>query len=307
MMKGRESGQSIMALLVALGMSSIFLLMVVGGARYLIVHGLILQGRVELLDSLIEAEDFFRKELGRLQFVPYCSGLLPAYQEMGVGKGVAYDYREYLQKSVIISSPRVHEVEFDLWNLRGSGSGGFVPQPRKGITSIVRGSQLFQVSGLLPTRLRVIQGDLVGDLSADLVGIRSAIFYITDCRNSAVLSARREGDRFKISQEDYLLLQDRYEAKHLHVYLVKEYLVYLQVRQGISYLVVDFLDGQAFLRIPGFIDLQVSVGDILSIGVLVGKASLHEKKERMFAVDGREWRLKNIESLEYRQIEIGLE
>lgn len=308
---GGERGGSLLGMLVSLVIFSTLLMMLVGVVRHLVVSSRDVRDHVQMLESFIEAEDFFRKELRQLVFVPYCSEKLPSYNEMVVGSGVANDYQDYLQRSVMVSSPRggVKNAVLDLRALRGSGGGSYEPRPRKNLQGIVLGSEVLQISGFLPVGLSLRSNQIVGELTSDLVGVRSLVFYLTDCRSSMVLEAKREGGAFIVGVEDYQKLNAIFDLSRLQIYVVKEYLIYLQVRNQESSLVVDFLDGQAFWRVPGFVDFRVSKesGGILSLQFLMGKRSDKDVGVILFEKNNYSRSIQNQKALDFRELLIGLE
>lgn len=311
MRKGANAeGYGLLELLVALALFVFCLMFLSIGVQNLLLGRLFLQESVGALSAFTEAEDFLRKEIGALQFVPYCPSMLPSYREMHVGHGVSEKYRDYLQHSVIVSLPRLgsDQAVINLWALSGSGSGTYNPPLEKTVSGISRGSSVFQVRGLLPVDLKLQGSLLVGDLTSDLVGVRDLVFYLTDCRSSMVLRAERNGDFFRMSKEDGFVVHDLFDQKRLHVYVVKEYLIYVKVEKSKSNLVVDFLDGQAFLRIPNFVDLRVELlkGGVLSIGLLLASPSINEVSELFFQAEGYGRILKNFNELEYRKVLIRL-
>lgn len=308
---GGECGASLLEMLVSLVVFSILLMMLVEVVRHLVVNSRDVKDHVQILESFIEVEDFFRKEFRQLEFVPYCSEKLPSYAEMVIGNSVSSDYQDYLQQSVMILLPRdgTKNTVLDLHALRGSGGATYEPRPRKNLQGIVLGSEVLQISGLLPVGLSLASNRIVGGLTSDLVGVRSLVFYLTDCRSSMVLEAKRDGGAFVVEVEDYHKLKALFDLSRLQIYIVKEYLVYLQVRNQESSLVVDFLDGQAFLRIPGFVDFRVSKGSggILSLQFLMGKRSDRDVGAVFFEKNDYSRRIKNQKALDFRGVLIGLE
>ncbi len=306
-----EKGYSLLELLVSLALFVFCLMFLSVSVRQLLIDRLSIQEKVDSLGFFAEAEDFLRKELGSLQFVPYCPGVLPDYREMAVGAGLSGFYRDYLLRSVIISLPRSGSDKevVNLWALRGSGSGTYNPPLEKSVSGINRGSSVFQIRGLLPVDLQLQGSLLVGNLTSDLVGVRRLVFYLTDCRSSMALQAEREGSVFRLKEEDEAIVHDLFDRQRLHVYVVKEYLIYTKVEKNRSNLVVDFLDGQAFLRIPDFVDLRVVLlnGGILSIGLVFAKPSLVEVAVQTLRYGDYYRSFKNADALEYREVLIGLD
>lgn len=307
----RELGKSLLEMIVSLAVLSLLLMVMAIVVRQLMINSDDLKGRVAVLESMAEMEDFLRKEFQQLQFVPYCAGLLPAYADMTIGDGMDEVYRDYLQESVRILKPRAgaQEVALDLAALRGSGSATYRPLARKTLSGIILGSEILQVSGLLPTSLYISGSRIVGELTSDLVGVRNLVFYITDCRESLVLKAKREGSAFEMAAEDYYMIGRMLDQSQLHVYVVREYLIYTQLQGDISSLVIDFMDGQAFLRIPDIVDLRFDLLNkgVLSIGVLVAQLSLRSQSHQVFKYETYSREVKNARSLGYRKILIGLE
>lgn len=306
----KERGYTLLGMLVALGLLSLILLLVMASINHLIRNQYLLQKELGALDQMVEAEDFLRKELGRLQFVPYCPAMLPDFHNMYIGSELSFEYQDNLYRSIVVSLPEfVHENSvLDLWALRGSGGAGYKPILPKDISGIVRGSSVLQVRGLLPVDLYLEDSFLMGDLTAELVGVRNVVFYLTDCRASAAVKAKREGNFFELGSVDKKMVSEVLDLQRLQVYVVKEYLIYVKVEKNKSNLVVDFLDGQAFLRIPDFVDLRAELMSegVLSIGLLLAKPSLGIVMES-FVKEGEYIRkLRNFDVLEYRRLLIGL-
>lgn len=160
----KDSGKALFEMVISLAILSLLLMMISLVIRQLILKSDVLNGRVQMLESIMGIEDLMRSEFQRLQFVPYCPEMLPSYNEMLVGYSLPVSYREYLQSSIMILSPKVESQSaiLDLLALRGSGSGGYSPVPRKRLQSIVQGSDILQVSGLQPTNLFVREALFVG-------------------------------------------------------------------------------------------------------------------------------------------------
>lgn len=304
-----EKGGSFIAVLVSLAIFSMLLMMIVVVIRQLVISDYNLKGRLQMFESLIEVEDFLRKEIRQLQFVPYCSGVLPSYQELEVGYGVSHDYREYLQQSVMRLRPKMgaQQAVLNLHSLRGNGGATYTPNPRKSLQGIAQGSEVLQLSGLLPVGIELNGLQLSGNLTPELVGVRRLMFYATDCQSSLVLEAKRSGDVFMVNENDFQRLKRDFDLEKLHFYVVKEYLIYLQIRNGGSQLVIDSLDGQAFLRMPGFIDLRLEFDEVLTIGLLMGLPVQKNLEVHEFEVEGYSRLIQNAIHLEYREISIGLE
>lgn len=307
----KESGKGLLEMIAALGIMSFVLMLIVIFVRQSSVSGARLRSDVQILESLMEAEDFLRKEFQSLQFVPYCAGMLPPYDDMRLGEGIDENYRHYLQESVRILKSRkeVKESVVDLRNLKGSGSATYTPPARKNIAGILLGTDVLQMVGLLPTALQ-FHGDFVsGYLTADLVGVRRLIFYATDCRASMVFHGRREGDVFVVQASDEEILTRHFDPSRLHLYVVKEYLIYVKVEDQKPYFMVDFLDGQAFLRIANIADLRVDInpGGILSVGLIAASVSDRQGHDQVFKQETYSRIFKNAGTIRYRKLLLGLE
>ncbi|UNM95313.1 hypothetical protein MMG00_08725 [Ignatzschineria rhizosphaerae] len=298
-------------MIISLAILSLLLMMISLVIRQLIVKSDVLNGRVQMLESIMGIEDLMRSEFQRLQFVPYCPEMLPSYNEMLVGYSLSVSYREYLQSSVMILSPKVEgqSAILDLLALRGGGSGGYSPVPRKRLQSIVQGSDILQVSGLQPTNLFVREALFVGDLTADLVGVRSFTFFVTDCRQSMVVKAQRRGSHFEMDAGDYLELRKNLDMEVLQVYIVKEYLIYLQLQNKRSYLTIDFLDGQVFYRMPDIVDMRLKQLDsgLLSVRLLLARPSQYVNSRQVYQNNDYVRVLENAQPPIFREILIGLE
>lgn len=307
----KEEGAGVLGMFVGLGLSSLVLMMLVIVIRELNVHSAELKGNVQVLESLAAAEDFLRKEFQSLQFVPYCTGVLPPYHRVRLGSGMADEYRDYLQESFRVLMPRDgSKAEIvDLRALRGSGGATYMPPPRKNLTGILLGSEVLQVVGLLPTALSFQEGIISGYLTSELVGVRRLVFYVTDCQEGMVLEGSRVRDAFVVSEQDSEVLKRSFNQSRLHVYVVREYLIYLRVENQEPYLVIDFLDGQAFLRIPHIVDLSiVAKGEgVLSIGLLAALKSYGGRYYQSYEGERSFRQLKNAGVVHYRDIWIGLE
>lgn len=307
----REVGKGLLGLIVALGLVSLLLMMLAVAMRQLSVQTSQLRGKVQVLESLNEVEVFLRREFRSLQFVPYCAAILPAYKVMAVGDGVSDDYRGYLQNPIRILAPRegAKSQQLDMRALRGFGTASYTPPARKNLTGVVLGSDVLEVSALLPTGLYLQDLHLMGNLTADLIGVRYLTFYITDCRESIVLSARRSDEGFILSTKDQQLLIRNFELSKLQIYVVKEYLFYTRIEQGIPHFVIDFFDGQAFLRVPDIVDLRFKLlADFrLSVALLAAKASYHRKNSQLFEVQHYKREIQNVNAISYRELFIALE
>ena len=306
-----EAGSSFLEILVSLGIVSFLFMSVTTVMSRLVVSSESIKDRLQVMESLIEVEDFMRKEIQELQFVPYCSELLPAYSNALIGGGLDSAYRDSLHQSIRISRPQevARESVLNMAHLRGSGSGGYAPAPNKVLAGIVQGSDVFHITGLLPTGLRLGIDRFEGELSQNLVGVRNVVFYVTDCQRSMILRAQRQGDAFELSRADLKMLQEHFELVQLHIYVVQEYLFYTQLQAGEASLVVDFLDGQAFLRVPSIVDFRVGFdeGSLLSIHLLGAKKSRDEVEG--IVVEGEEYYriVQNAQKTDYRYLVIGLE
>lgn len=273
--RSRESGQSLLSMLVGLALFAIILLMVSMITRSWMMQTLLLKQEVELLDSLVATEDLLRKEFETLLFAPYCPSLLPPYSSMMLGVGVDRQYRDLLQQSLLISSPMpAHKVKvLNLHKLQGRGSGQYYPEPMKKLQRLVEGSELFYLIGLKETGLSMQGTKIQGDMPASLIGIRRAYFYLTDCRNSMLLSANRKDEGFELSAADLELISQLFDQKKLQIYVMQEYLVYLQIRDQESFLVIDYMDGQAFYRAPYIVDMNLHLQEgVLTILLVSGIA-----------------------------------
>ena len=271
----KELGQSLFSMLVGLAIFAIILFMVSMITRSWMMQTLLLKQEVELLDSLVATEDLLRKEFETLLFAPYCPSLLPSYSSMILGGGVDRQYRDLLQKSLVISLPApAHKAKvLNLHKLQGRGSGQYSPEPVKKLQRLVEGSELFYLIGLKETGLFIQGTKIQGDMPASLIGIRGAYFYLTDCRSSMLLSANRKDDGFELSAVDLELMTQSFDQKKLQIYVMQEYLVYLQIRDDESFLVVDYMDGQAFYRAPYIVDMNLQLRNgVLTILLVSGIA-----------------------------------
>ncbi len=255
----KEAGATLLEMLVGLMLLAILLLMVIVITRSWVLQTLFLKQEIALLDSIVATEDLLRKELETLLFAPYCPSLLPAYSEMVLGSGVPEVYRQRLRNNVTISSPpNVQKMKtLDLQKLQGRGSGHYTPTPVKKLQSLVEGSEILYLIGMKETGLKLQQNKIHGDLPSSLLGLRSAYFYLTDCRHSMLLTAYRIDDGYEMQETDSEVIATTFDRERLQIYMVQEYLIYLQIRNKESFLVVDYMDGQAFYRAPYIVDLNI--------------------------------------------------
>lgn len=143
----------------------------------------------------------------------------------------------------------------------------------------------------------------------DLVGIRRAKFYLTDCRQSLLIEGVREGDLFVVDALDIGLLEVFANSDYVQVYMIKEYFGYLQIDKNMSSFVLDMLDGQAFVRIPSVIDMQVSLSGegVFSLDIVAGVASSMGLR-RTWVLQGEfDRQYQNAEIIVQKEIEIRLE
>ncbi|MHC5225689.1 PulJ/GspJ family protein [Ignatzschineria sp. LJL83] len=306
-----ESGQGLMGVLVALAILSLLMIGITSIMARLVESSEEVKGKIEILEVMHEAEDFFRKEFQKLQFVPYCTELLPFYSEMLIGEGVSPLYRDYLQQSIQVSKSRIEDREavLDMSNLRGSGVGRYAPTPRKNVTGVVLGSDIVQVVGLLPTDLN-LKGRFVEETTtSNLIGVRNLVFYITDCHSSMVLRSQRGSSGFELTAKDYKNLLGSFNLEHLHIYIVQEYFFYVQLQAGKASLVVDALDGQVFLRMPDIIDLKVDLqsNGVLSLHLLGARTSTKSKETNLVEREGYYRNVENTDAVIYRHLLIRLE
>lgn len=306
----RDSGKSLLEMVISLAILSGLLMMVSLVVRQLLVKSDDLTGHIQMLESVVGVEDFMRAEFQKLQFVPYCPEMLPPYGDLYVGKGISLDYRDYLQSSIMILSSKreVQNSVLNLFSMKGGGGANYFPAPRKSLQGIVQGSEILQLSGLLPTNLILRDSLFVGDI-ADLVGVRSFVFYVTDCQKGMVVEAQRAGVFFKVDELDYWLLEQEFNMGLLQVYIVKEYLLYLQLQNNRSFLTIDFLDGQVFYRMPDVVDMRFKLleGGLLSIGLLLAQPSQYSTLRQVYQKDLYFKVLENARSPIYREVLIGLE
>lgn len=306
-----DSGRSLLEMIVSLAILSGLLMMVSLVVRQLLVKSDDLKGHIQMLESVVGVEDFMRAEFQKLQFVPYCPEMLPPYDDLQVGKGLSLDYQDYLQSSVKILSPKwgTQNSVLNLFSLKGGGGASYYPVPRKSLQGIVQGSEILQLSGLLPTNLFLKGSLFVGDLTADLVGVRSFVFYVTDCQKSMVVKAQRKGIFFEIDALDFWTLEREFNIGLLHVYIVKEYLFYLQLQNNRSFFTIDFLDGQVFYRMPDIVDMRFKLleGGLLSIGLLLAQPSQYSTIRQIYQKGLYLRELENVRAPIYREVLIGLE
>lgn len=255
-----EAGQTLLSMLVALALFAMILGVLAIVTRSWMIQTNFLKREVALLDSVIATEDLLRKEFETLLFAPYCPSLLPSYSSMYLGQSVDARYRRDLQQNIWISTPPATQSAkpLNLYKLQGRGSSHYSPEPVKKLQRLVEGSALFYLVGLKETGLWLREEKIVGDLSASLIGIRNAYFYMTDCRNSILLLADRKDDGFVMGEQDLSIVKHHFDLSRLQIYLLQEYLVYLQIREQESFLVVDYMDGQAFYRAPYIVDLNIT-------------------------------------------------
>ena len=304
-----ENGKSLLSLLVTLALTSILLMLAVGFVQSVLGWNSQLMGRVYLQDSLTEVEDFFRKEFGGLRFSPLCPLRLPAPNEFVLGDGIDSLYRDRLKYGLIVAKSNINASTIvDLKNLRGSGATRYSPALVKNVSGIVQGQDVLMAHALLPTTLNVREGLIEGELTPDLVGVRSSKFYITDCTNSVVLEADRVRDHYVLKHDDFRKVALFIDSDRLHVYQVKEFFIYLQLQRGAPSLVVDGLDGQAFLRIPHIIGLSFKVNNsLLHMQVVAGNPSLKEISDLKLDAGSGEIIYRNAASIEWRNIIVELE
>lgn len=306
-----ESGQGFIGMLVALAILSLLMIGITFIMGRLVGSSEEVKGKIEMLEVMHEAEDFFRQEFQKLQFVPYCTDLLPPYSNMLIGEGVSLLYRDYLQQSIHVSRSRGEDREavLDVSHLRGSGVGRYTPTPRKNVAGIVLGSDIAQVVGLLPTDLS-LKGRFVEETAAsNLIGVRNLVFYVTDCHSSMVLRSQRSRSGFELSAEDYQNLLVSFNLRRLHIYIVQEYFFYVQLQAGKANLVVDSLDGQVFLRMQDIIDLKVNLQSdgVLSLHLLGARTSRRAKEIHQIEGDGYHRNIEKAGTVVYRHLLIRLE
>lgn len=275
-MWGSERGETLISLLVALALTSILITLLVLGVQVFVIESRNIVGRAQIVDALVEAEDFMRKEFKRLEFSPFCASLLPSWTEMALGVGVDESVRHQIDRSIIIYKPKNGRDRYvDLRRLSGRGSGQYMPKPVKNLSGILSGSDMFLVSGFLPTEMQLDGVGVSGEQIVDMVGLRQVTFYITDCRQSVLLVGKRNGNRFEFDEGDYSLVERFVGGRFLQIYMLKEYLSYVQVRSGEPFFVIDSMDGQAFVRIAGVLGLVVKplVEDMLNVVLVAGRAA----------------------------------
>ena len=278
----KEQGKTLVELLVGVVLLMLLLLAfnltMTGVARSIVLS----EQRNDVQSRIVQVEDVLRKELQSLHFSPFCPSMLPPFSDLRLGQGISPDYRRRLARSVIVSTARDQDrfAKMDLHGLNGRGSGAYADPPLKVLQGIVQGSDILSVSGLRPTGLRVVADLIKGVLPAEIVGVRSAYFYITDCRQSILLRAERYRDTFRFNETDVDLLSMHLDIGMMHLYVVSEYLIYLQLRDQIAYFVVDYMDGQAFLRVPHLLDFKVEfqVEGTLVIDLLAGIRSVGDRR-----------------------------
>lgn len=257
-----DGGQSIIALLVGLMISSFVLLFATLLITVVVSEGVNATYRMRSLDSLLKVEDFLRKEISRLRFSPYCPALLPAYHKMSLGEGIDMHYRERLRESIIIyRQVAARKRAVNIASLKGQGVGRYDRMPIKNLSGIVEGSDMTLITGLIPTALAISSYKIHGVLTEDLVGVRSMLFYLTDCSNSLLVRGKRVGDYFELNPADVDIVNSHLDSEVIHIYALKEYFIYLQLNAKEPFFVVDYLDGQAFLRVPYIVDVRFGVLD----------------------------------------------
>lgn len=284
--KTNEGGKTLIELLVGVVLFALLIMLfnsvMTGVARNIILS----EQEIDLQSRVVQVEDVLRKELQSLHFAPFCPSMLPDFSEMKIGQGVSSDYRRRLTQSVVISSARASDrfAKMDLHRVNGRGSGTYEIPPLKVLQSVVQGADVVSISGLRPTGLR-IEGDLIGGaLPAEIVGVRSAYFYITDCRSGILLKADRYRETFRFNTVDIEQLVQQLDIEFMHLYVVSEYLIYLQVRDQVAYFVVDYLDGQAFLRVPHILDFKVELQSkgLLILDFLIGIRSVEPRRSFLY-------------------------
>ena len=282
-----EKGATLLSFTVGLGLAGMLLTLVILTFQQVFHVQQQIEAQISVMDALLEVEDFYRKELGRLQFAPYCPSLLPSYRELLLGGGMAEHYRDRLLAGVVISqrSAGVDPI-LDLLNLKGHGSATYEPIPPKNISRLLNGADLLYINGLFPSDLQLKGAYISGDYDSDLIGLRRGKFYITDCRNAILVEAERDEGLFRLDKIDFTRMGQWLDKEKIQIYLYKEYLIYLQVRDGVAQLVVDYLDGQAFLRIPYIVDMRLERRvDGLSVRLVSGILS-HRRKNRILVAEG---------------------
>lgn len=99
-----------------------------------------------------------------------------------------------------------------------------------------------------------------------------------------VVKAQRRGSHFEVDAGDYLELRQNLDMEVLQVYIVKEYLIYLQLQNKRAYLTIDFLDGQVFYRMPDIVDMRLKRLDsgLLSVRLLLARPSQYVNSRRAY-------------------------
>ena len=121
-MWGSERGETLVSLLVALALTSILITLLVLGVQVFVIESRNVVGRAQIVDALVEVEDFMRKEFKRLEFSPFCPSLLPPWGEMVLGVGVDESVRHQIDRSITIyKSKNGRDRYVDLRRLSGRG------------------------------------------------------------------------------------------------------------------------------------------------------------------------------------------
>lgn len=264
------------SLIVALALTSILILTVLLFFQVASIKGRQLIATLQVMNSLEAVEGYLRKEFSRLEFAPFCPGLIPRGSDILTGIGFSREDRDQLQRSVTVYyQQRTKRSNVDLQALKGQGAQRYSPVPVRSISGIVEGSDMFFVTGLLWVPMVLKDGSIEGEVIEDLVGIRRAKFYLTDCHQAVLVEGQRNGETFVFNDGDYPLLAALGKSAYVQVYMIKEYFGYLQIDKKKSFFVLDMLDGQAFVRIPLVLDMSVSLSaaGVLSVDVVAGIAS----------------------------------
>ena len=301
-----EKGVTLLSFVVGLALAGTLLVMAVLTFQQVFHVQQQIEAQISVLDALMEVEDFYRKELGRLQFAPYCPSLLPPFQELFLGGGMTREYRDRMAMGVVISKRKAgSDPIVDLLKLKGHGSGTYLPKPPKNISRLLNGADLLYINGLIPSDLRLDGRYVVGEYDSDLIGLRKGKFYITDCQSALLLEAERDGGVFYIATEDYRRVKELFDPTQVQIYLYKEYLIYLQIRDDISQLVVDYMDGQAFLRIPFIADMRFNLrANGLNIKLVAAVPSYRRKRAVIVEEEGYRRTFLNSEAIRLRSLEV---
>lgn len=221
------------------------------------------EGKIDLHTKFTQVESVLRHEIGFEQYHAACSTMLPSKESITLGENVSEAYRYRVENPIQV----LPQQDLTLYDLSKRERGDLRPLAKivgKNIAGFAAGSDVIVLTHLAPLNWQIRDGARISEeLNREaLAGYSKVTLYLTDCHKEAVIFAKRAAGYYEVSAQDYRLLRELFPRfEKVRSYHLQSRALYLRYEDEQPTLIIDFLDGQSFVRFAGVYRLKIWLHD----------------------------------------------